>query len=533
MRDHEVRVSADGIVCADTFNVAVPFIDRHLDEGRADKVAVRAVDAPDGGEVAVTYGELAEAVNRAGNAFIDLDLTPGDRIVLVVKDGPEFLYAFWGAIKAGFVPVPVNTLLRTKDLAFIFGNSRCAAVVYSPEFAGEVVPALAAAQPAPAYALPVAGDGTTLVSLMEAASDKLDPAPATPADDAFWLYSSGSTGTPKGAVHAHRDMVVTSQRYGVETIGVGEADIHLSAAKLFFAYGLGNAMTFPLWTGGTAILFGGRPTPDGMVALIERFRPSLYYAVPTLYAAHLHALDGAGADPDFSSVRACISAGEPLPAPIYERWKARTGLDILDGIGTTEILHIFISNRPGAVKPGSSGMLVPGYEARILGDDGAAVGPGEIGNLLIRGDSVISRYWELAEKTAETLPGEGWIRTGDSYSVDADGWYTCHGRSDDMLKVGGIWCSPVEIEARLVAHEAVLEAAIVGRADEDGLVKPEAWVILNDPSRASDALGAELAAFCQAGLARYKYPRWVNFVTELPKTATGKIQRFKLRETGA
>ncbi len=474
MRDHEAIVSSDGIAFAGTFNVAVPFIDRHLDEGRGDKVAVRAVDSPDGPEVAVTYGELAEAVNLAGNAFAGLDLARGDRIVLVIKDAPEFLYAFWGAIKAGFVPVPINTLLRARDLAFIFANSGCAAIVYSPEFASEVIPALAEARPAPAYALPVAGDGITLVSLMEAASDKLDPVPSSPADDAFWLYSSGSTGTPKGAVHAHRDMVVSSQRYGVETIGVGEGDIHLSAAKLFFAYGLGNAMTFPLWTGGAAVLFGGRPTPDGMIALIERFKPTLYYAVPTLYAAHLHALDAAAAAPDLASLRACVSAGEPLPAPIFERWKDRTGLDILDGIGTTEILHIFISNRPGAVKPGSSGRLVPGYEARIVADDGSTeIATGEIGNLMIRGDSVISRYWELPEKTAEALTGNGWIRTGDSYSVDAEGWFTCQGRSDDMLKVGGIWCSPVEIEARLAAHDAVLEAAIVGRADEDGLIKPE------------------------------------------------------------
>jgi benzoate-CoA ligase family protein len=535
MNDHEAAVRAAGIVFADTFNVAVPFIDRHLDAGRAGKVAVRAVDAPDGPEVAVTYGELAEAVNRAGNAFAGLELARGDRIVLVVKDAPEFLYAFWGAIKAGFVPVPVNTLLRAKDLAFIFSNSGCAAVVYSPEFAGEVVPALAGASPAPAYALPVAstGGGTDFVSLMEAASDRLDAAPAGPRDDAFWLYSSGSTGTPKGAVHAHRDMVVTSQRYGVETIGVGAADIHLSAAKLFFAYGLGNAMTFPLWTGGEAVLFGGRPTPDSMVALIERFKPTLYFAVPTLYAAHLRALDAATTPPDLSSLRACVSAGEPLPAPIHARWKERTGLDILDGIGTTEILHIFISNRPGVVKPGSSGKLVPGYAARIVGDDGEDVATDEIGNLLIRGDSVISRYWQLPEKTAEALVGDGWIRTGDSYSVDAAGWFTCQGRSDDMLKVGGIWCSPVEIEARLVAHDAVLEAAIVGRADADGLVKPEAWVILKDPKAASDALAAELASFCREGLARYKYPRWVNFVDELPKTATGKIQRFRLREAGS
>jgi benzoate-CoA ligase family protein len=309
-------------------------------------------------------------------------------------------------------------------------------------------------------------------------------------------------------------------------LGVTEDDVHFSAAKLFFAYGLGNAMTFPLWTGGTAVLFAGRPTPDIMFDHIERYRPTLYYAVPTLYAAQLQALSSA--NPDTSSLRACVSAGEPLPANIFERWQEKTGLEILDGIGTTEILHIFIANAPGDAKAGYSGKLVPGYEARILDDEGNDVPDGETGHLLIRGDSVTSRYWNQPERTADAIT-DGWIRTGDSYIRDAEGWYVCCGRSDDMLKVGGIWVSPVEIEARLVAHDAVLEAAIVGRADDDELIKPEAFVILKDGAAPSDALAEELKTHCQAGLARYKYPRWVNFVEDLPKTATGKIQRFRLR----
>lgn len=505
---------------AESFNVAVPFIDRHLAEGRGEKVAIRTVDGD------TTYAELAEGVNRAGNALIRLGLTPGDRVVMAVKDAPEFMYLFWGAIKAGFVPVPVNTLLRAKDYAFIVEDSGAACVIWSPEFADEMEPALADLENSPAHTFATEGDSTSLAALMADAPSALEPAPATAEADAFWLYTSGSTGTPKGAVHAHRDMVVTSQHYAVETLGVTADDVHFSAAKLFFAYGLGNAMTFPLWTGGTAVLFGGRPTPNIMHDHIERFRPSVYYAVPTLFAAQLQALDNAA--PDLSSLRMCVSAGEPLPANIFERWEARTGLEILDGIGTTELLHIFISNRPGDAKPSTSGRLVPGYEARIVDDGGAPVPDGEIGHLMIRGQSVTSRYWNQPERTAAAFDGD-WIRTGDSYSADADGTFTCHGRSDDMLKVGGIWVSPVEIESRLIAHDAVLEAAVVGRADDDELVKPEAWVILKNGYTASDTLAEELKAFCQDGLARYKYPRWVNFAEDLPKTATGKIQRFRLR----
>ena len=503
---------------ADRFNVAVPFIDRHLDEGRGDKIAIRDDDGD------TTYAQLATAVNRAGNALMDLGLAPGDRVILAIKDCPAFFFAFWGAIKAGFVPVPVNTLLRAKDLQFIIEDSGAACSIWSPEYAAEMGPALAGADPA--HHFPTEGEDGSFAARMASAETDLEAAPATAEDDCFWLYTSGSTGTPKGAVHAHRDMVVTSQYYGVETLGITADDIHFSAAKLFFAYGLGNAMTLPLWTGGQSVLFAGRPTPDIMADHIERYRPTHYYAVPTLFAAQLHALESKGAD--FSSLRVCVSAGEPLPASLFARWREHTGLTILDGIGTTEILHIFIGNRPDDAKPGTSGKLVPGYEARIVDDNDQAVATGEIGNLLIRGGSVTSRYWNQPERTAAAIT-DGWIRTGDSYFQDDDGYFTCCGRSDDMLKVGGIWVSPVEIEARLVSHDAVLEAAVIGRPDDEELIKPEAFIILKNSDDASDELAEALKTFCQEELARYKYPRWVHFVDELPKTATGKIQRFKLR----
>ncbi len=525
MKDHtvevDVSVSPAGLKFAPIFNVAVPFIDRHLDEGRADKVFLRSTEGDE-----VTYGQLAVNVNRAGNALVDLDIAAGERVLMMIKDCPEFVYLYWGAIKAGIVPVPINTLLRAKDYRFMIEDSECAAVVYSPEFAGEVEPALEAVERKPRHAIAVAGEGRVLSALMGDAGDLLDPAPTRADDDCFWLYSSGTTGAPKGTVHHHRDNVVASQYYGVDTLGGGAEDVCFSAAKLFFAYGLGNAMTFPLWVGGSSVLFAGRPTPQATFEVIEKFKPTLYFGVPTLYAAQLQAMDSES--PDLGSLRRCVSAGEALPPDILRRWKEKTGLDILDGIGSTEALHIFISNRPGDIRPGSSGRMVAGYEARIIGDDGNEVAPGESGRLLIKGDSCARRYWNNPGKTAATMV-EGWLNTGDTYRQDDDGYYVNCGRSDDMLKVGGIWCSPVEIEARLVEHPKVLEAAVVGRGDENDLIKPEAFVVLNDPDDAGDALAGELLAHCKGGLAPYKYPRWFNFVDDLPKTATGKIKRFELR----
>lgn len=525
MADHTVAVDTSttpaSLEFSSTYNVAVNFIDRHLTQGRGDKIVIRQDGIED-----VSYATLAENVNRCGNAFAAMDIKPGDRILLVIKDCPEFYYAFWGAIKAGFIPVPLNTLLRAKDYSFNIENSEAAAVIYSPEFAAEVEPALGDTAHKPAVTLTTDGGGDDLISRIAEASTDLVPAASGPDDDAFWLYSSGSTGNPKGVVHTHKDIPVTCQNYAVDTLAMDENDVCFSAAKLFFAYGLGNGMTFPLWVGAQAILFAGPPTPPAMQAMIERYKPTLYFGVPTLYAAQLRTMEETPAD--FSSIRLCISAGEALPPDIYHRWAEKTGLTILDGIGTTEILHIFISNRPEASKPGATGLMVPGYECRIVDEDDKDVPQGEIGGLMIKGDSILREYWRNPEKTAASLSGD-WIRTGDTYYQDEEGFLFCAGRSDDMLKVGGIWCSPVEIEAKLVEHGKVLEAAIVGRPDDDDLIKPEAYIVLNDQKDASDALAAELLEHCKSGLARYKYPRWFNFVDDLPKTATGKIQRFRLR----
>jgi benzoate-CoA ligase family protein len=446
---------------------------------------------------------------------------------MVVKDCAEFFYMFWGAIKAGIIPVPLNTLLRREDYRFIIEDSKCAALVWSPELEGEVKGALAEVRTRPLVTLPVDGGGQSLRAELERARAELEAVPAAATAACFWLYSSGSTGRPKGTVHRHRDMVATSQLYGVDVLGVREDDVCFSAAKLFFAYGLGNGMTFPLWTGGTAVLLEAKPSPQSTFETIERFRPTLFFGVPTLYASQLQALERAR--PDLSSVRLCASAGEALPADIFARWKERTGLTILDGIGSTEALHIFISNQLGEVRPGSSGRVVPGYEARVANDAGE-VPPNEPGRLQVKGPSTAAYYWNNPQKTAATMLGGGWLDTGDMYVRDDDGYYHYCGRSDDMLKVGGIWCSPIEIESTLVSHPKVLEVAVVGAPDPSGLVKPEAYVVLRDGIAGSDALASELMLHCKSRLAPYKFPRRIHFVDELPKTATGKIQRFRLRQ---
>jgi len=527
MNENTVSVSvgagASRIAFSDSFNVCVPFIDRHVDEGRGDKLAIRTLDGQE-----ITYRELSERVGQWANTLRKLGVEPGARQLMIVKDAPEFFYFFWGAIRAGVVPVPLNTLLRAKDYQYMIDDSGAAVVLYSKEYAAEVEPALDALPRSPAFVMESAD---ALARMADAATDAAVH-PSDASADCFWLYSSGSTGSPKGAIHRQRDMVVTSQLYGVDTLGATESDSFFSAAKLFFAYGLGNAMTFPLWVGGTAILASPRPTPDMTFEVIGKFRPTLYFGVPTLYAAQLQALEKASAD--LSSIRFCVSAGEALPADIFRRWKEKTGTIILDGIGSTEALHIFLSNRPEEQRPGTSGRVVPGYEARIVGEDGAAVSSGEAGTLHIRGASTARIYWNKPEKTAETMLADDWLSTGDTYRQDEDGFYVYEGRSDDMIKVGGIWTSPVEIEARLIEHPKVLEAAVVGRADDQDLIKPEAWVVLKDHAEAQgdesrQALESELHAHIKSGLAPYKYPRWWNFVEELPKTATGKIQRFKLR----
>jgi benzoate-CoA ligase family protein len=524
MKDHTLNVDRgtqpSTLNFAAVFNVAVPFIDRHCLEGRADKLAIRTNQG-----IEVSYRMLAENVNCCGNALLALGCERGDRVLLIVKDCAEFFYGFWGAIKAGLVPVPINTLLRAKDFAYILADSGCKVLIYSPEYAAEVQEALALLE-SPPRSICVEGEGETLQALISGASSALEAVAASAEDDCFWLYSSGSTGSPKGTVHRHRDMVVSSQCYGVEVLGIHEDDVCFSAAKLFFAYGLGNGMTFPLWVGASSVVDDRRPTPQSTFETIERFKPTLYFGVPTLYAAQLQVLEQLR--PDLSSVRLCVSAGEALPSDIFSRWRDRTGLIILDGIGSTEALHIFISNRVDDLMPGSSGRVVPGYQLRIIDETGQEATPGESGRLWIRGDSTARCYWNKPEKSAQTMV-DGWLDTGDTYFQDEEGYYYYCGRNDDMMKVGGIWCSPFEIEAKLIEHPEVLEVAVVAREDSVGLIKPEAYIVLQNPTAEPDVIIEGLKRHCKEGLAPYKYPRQFHFVTELPKTATGKIQRYKLR----
>jgi benzoate-CoA ligase len=516
-------MNASDLLPAD-FNVASWFVDRPVADGRGAAPAFHCE-----GRV-LSYGDVRELADRTGNALRELGVEMEQRVVMICLDTPEFLGAFWGAIKIGAVPVPVNTLLRAADFRYVLDDSRARVAVVSAPLLAEAAPALEGARHLRQVLVAGGAPGPHLSfeDRVARASSTLEAAPTSRDDVAFWLYSSGSTGRPKGAVHLHHDMVIAAETYAKQVLGMRPSDTVYSAAKLFFAYGLGNAGYFPMSVGAQSVLSPHRPTPDGVFDLITRRRPTIFFGVPTLYAAMLAAKD-AERRFDLSSLRLCVSAGEALPADLYRRWRERFGVEIVDGIGTTETGHIFLSNRPGAARPGSSGLPVPGYECAIVDDEGRPVPAGEIGNLRVRGDSIMAYYWNKHDKTKETLFGS-WIQTGDKYHRDADGYYWYDGRGDDMLKVGGIWVSPIEVEATLIQHDAVLEAAVVGQEDEDRLVKPRAYVVLKDPARAGEALAAELRLFVKDMIAPYKYPRWIDFVTELPKTATGKIQRFKLRQ---
>ncbi len=506
------------------FNAASAFIDRHVLEGREGKVAF----FHEGG--AITYGQLQELVNRAGNALLGLDVRPEQRVLCLLLDSPEFLAAFWGAIKIGAIPIPVNTMMRADDYLYFLDDSRAPVAVISEPLLVEAEPALSKALYLKHVVVAGHASGTQIgfENWVGKASPSLEAFDTSKDDPAFWLYSSGSTGRPKGAVHLQHDMVVCSEAYARQVLGMVESDRTVSAAKLFFAYGMGNNMYFPLHVGGQGVLYPHRPTPEAMFELIQRHRPTLFFGVPTLYAAMLQVKE-AEKRYDLSCLRFCISAGEALPEELYKRWQERFGVEILDGIGTTEILHIFLSNRPGLARPGSTGLTVPGYEAVIVDDEGRRMPTGEIGNLRVKGDSIMAYYWNQHEKTKDSLIGH-WIQTGDKYYQDPDGYFWYCGRADDMLKVGGIWVSPVEVENTLMGHPAVLETAVVGHADSDELIKPKAFVVLKGGHSASSALETELKTFVKDKIAPYKYPRWIEFVPELPKTATGKIQRFKLRQ---
>ena len=503
------------------YNAAVDLIERNL-ATRPQKVAY--IDESG----SHTYAELAERVNRCANALTDLGLTLEARAMLCLTDTIDFPSVFLGAIKAGVVPIAVNTLLTSSDYDFMLRDSRAQALIVSEPLLPAFKPILIS-QPFLKYIV-VSGETASgyprLAGLMAQTTSNFAAAPTRADDACFWLYSSGSTGTPKGTVHVQTSPIRTAELYAQPILGIEENDVVFSAAKLFFAYGLGNALSFPLSVGATTVLLAERPTPAAVCRVLRQYQPTIFYGVPTLYSALL-------ASPELPkreelNLRRCTSAGEALPPDVGRRWLDHTGVDILDGLGSTEMLHIFLSNRPSEVRYGTSGKPVPGYDIRLVGEDGNPVVTGEIGELHVAGPTSAGFYWNNREKSRNTFLGL-WTRSGDKYIESDDGYFTYCGRADDMLKVSGIWVSPFEVEAALASHEAVLEAAVVGHADENQLIKPKAFVVLRPNVQQTADLAGTLQQHVKDRLAPYKYPRWIEFLPELPKTATGKIQRFKLR----
>jgi benzoate-CoA ligase len=491
------------------FNAAQDLIAPNL-VARADKVAIIDVRGR------CTYGELADRIDRMAGAWAGLGITRGDRVLLCLLDTRDFPTVFLGAIKAGIIPVPLNTLLTADDCAWVLENSGAKAVFVTGELADKwtVVDGVR-------FISSEGGPGTDLEAILAAASPVKAAVDTSRDDTAFWLYTSGSTGRPKGAMHRHASLRLTANLYGIGTAGYREDDVILSVAKQFFAYGLGNALTFPFAAGATVILHRDRATPQAITDLIAKHSVTILGGVPTFYAGWL-----ASDLPPLPSLRLGLSAGEALPAHLGEAFRAKFGADIIDGLGSTEMLHIFVSQQPGAVRYGCTGKPVEGYQVRIVNDDWKDAAPGEVGDLHVSGSTSAHEYWQNPEKSAATFQGE-WTITGDKYSRDAEGWLTYAGRGDDMLKVGGIYVSPIEVEEALSSHADVLEAAVVGAPDGDELIKPHAYVVLRDGVAGDeDALKAHVKAL----LAPYKYPRWITFLPELPKTATGKIQRFQLRQ---
>ena len=507
------------------YNAAVDFVDRNVAEGRGDKTA--CIDPARN----ITYGELRNAAARIGPLLARLGIEPENRIALVLLDTVDFPILFWGAIRAGIIPVLLNTRLTADQYRYLLEDSRAKAVFVSTALLPTVQEA---AKEVPTLrAVIVVGGGPDAVPrldrLLSAENEGSTPARTCADEVAYWLYSSGTTGMPKGVMHVHSTPMALARSSGQDRIGIREDDVVFSAAKLFFSYGLGNAIFCPMSVGATSVFYPERPTPQTVFETLRGYQPTMFYAVPTLYAAIL-------ADPDCtpqngsSRLRLCFSAGEPLPRHVGEAWKERFGLDIVNGVGSTEMAHLYLTNLPHGVEYGTAGRPVKNYDLRLVDDDGDEVADGEIGELLVRGESAAAGYWNQREKSRRTFVGE-WTRTGDKYVRRSDGVYIYCGRTDDMFKVSAIWVSPFEVEAALIAHPSVLEAAVVPAQDGNGLTKPKAFVVLKDHSNRGPnrALHEELKVHVKRTIGPWKYPRWIEFVDSLPKTATGKIQRYMLR----
>ncbi len=506
------------------FNAASYLLDRQLAE-HGSRVALTGP----GGEL--TYAQLHDRVRRTANGLRDIGLQPEQRVLMCMADSPDFVTVFLATLRMGAVPVPVSTMLRAPEITELLADSRARLFAVTREYA-EL--AERAAADAPEFAGVLAGPGASITASvpvhsldeLAAASADGEPYPTVGDSPAFWLYTSGTTGKPKGAMHRHESIKVVCETYGTKVLGINAGDRCLSAAKAFFAYGLGNSVLFPLSVGASAVLEPAPSKPDVAAARAGEFGATLYFGGPTFFAGMLRMEVPADA---LGGVRLAVSAGESLPGALYDRWTSHFGVDILDGIGMTEMLHIFLSNRPGQVRPGTTGIAVPGYDLRILDEHDQEVGPNTPGTLFVRGASAATGYWSRYDASRQVFRGE-WLRTGDTYVRDADGYHTCLGRTGDMLKVSGIWVSPAEVENRLLAHEDVAQAVVVAARDSDGLEKPVAYVVRRPGGTASED---ELIEFCREGLPSFKRPRKVVFVESYPTTATGKIRRVELRDSAS
>ena len=505
------------------YNAAADFVDRNVEEGRAGKTAF--IDP----ERSLTYGGLQHATCQMANLLTGLGISCETRVAMIMLDTVDFPVTFWGAIRAGIIPVPLNTLLTGPQYDYMLQDSRAEVLFVSAALLPVVEPVLAEIATLK-HIIVSGGDAGGHIPFdaeLERQDANFEMAQTLGDEVAFWLYSSGSTGNPKGVQHVHTSIMYTARNYAQSVLGMHEDDIVFSAAKLFFAYGLGNAMTFTMAVGAAAVLLPGRPTPQSVFDMLKTHQPTLFFGVPTLYAAILADL-ACSPENGSQALRQCISAGEALPEDVSTAWKNKFGTEILDGIGSTELLHIFLSNRPDEFRHGTTGKAVPGYDLKLMDDDGSELGADEIGELVVRGNSAGNAYWNQRSKSRSTFAGE-WTHTGDKYYRDADGFYHYCGRTDDMFKVSGIWVSPFEVESALVSHDAVLEAAVVAKEDDEGLLKPKAFVVLNQGYK-TDGLFDVLKEHVKTEVGGWKYPRWIDFADDLPKTATGKIQRFKLRE---
>lgn len=503
------------------FNMVTVLLDRHLAEGRGDRTAIVTPDRT------LTYADVAGGVARAASALRRLDLGAEARVAMLLPDSPEFVFAFLGAQRAGLVPVPLSTLGSADDVAYALADSRAAALVVHASLLDRAEAARHAVG-GTWHRLVVGADvppgAVRFETALEAEAAAFEPAPTHRDDMAYWLYSSGTTGRPKAVVHLHHDMLFCIAPFAEHVLGLRPDDRLFSVPRLFFSYGLGSCVYLPFWAGASTLLVAERPDPGRILALCARHRPTIHFTVPTALATLVR--EGRVPSPDLASLRLVVSAGEPLPAPLYREWVSRTGVECLDGLGATEVGYIYISNRPGAVRPGATGQLLPGYRARLVGDDGREVPAGAVGELWLAGDSVAAGYWNKPAQTASAFAGE-WYRTGDRFVRDADGWYVYQGRADELIRVSGYWVSPLEVEAALAEHPAIVECAVVGRADAEGLVRPHAFVVAR-PGAPLHGLEAELQALARARLPSFKVPRWITVVDALPRTATGKLQRHRL-----